>query len=301
MIKLADLLPLPTWKDAKNLIEAEAYLVQQWPDINPKAIRYYLEYLYHLLKRQGQIVPESEASIWRSVWRTAQRFQKRGQLLVNDFIDWMLKNEFSAASILDRVRELLSFRYWMESQGVQDIDEITEAKALQYLHERGRICQINTCQKIGVHLQAFLDYYRERVNPLFPGFSLARFRSSSVHGVTANSEEVQTLWNALKRGSLEAEAALMLLLVIGAGFPLKVLPLLRSVDCPGKLVYTFQKPNRQGIHELEIVLPLDEPWIKNYWTAYLEKRSAPADFAYLFVSPFSLKRRQPVSSEYCRR
>ncbi len=159
---------------------------------------------------------------------------------------------------------------------------------------------MNTCQKIGVHLQAFLDYYRERVNPLFPGFSLARFRSSSVHGVTANSEEVQTLWNALKRGSLEAEAALMLLLVIGAGFPLKVLPLLRSVDCPGKLVYTFQKPNRQGIHELEIVLPLDEPWIKNYWIAYLEKRSAPADFAYLFVSPLSIKRRQPVSPKYCR-
>ncbi len=118
LIKLADLLPLPTWKDAKNLIEAETYLVQQLPGINPKAIRYCLEYLYHLLKRQGQIVPESEASIWRSVWRTVQRFQKRGQLLVNDFIDWMLKNEFSAASILDRVRELLSFRYWMESQGI---------------------------------------------------------------------------------------------------------------------------------------------------------------------------------------
>jgi site-specific recombinase XerD len=301
LMRLADRLPLPTWKDSKSLIEAEAYLFRQLPDIHPDAIRYCLEYMYHLLQRHGRIGSEAEITRWRLIRRTVQRFNGREQILVNDFIDWMLKNQFSAASILDRIRELLKFRDWMEAQGIQDIDEITEAKALQYLYERGRTYQVNTSQKIGVHLQAFFEYYRERVNPLFPRFLLARFRSLSGHGATANSKEIQALWSALKGGALEAESALMLLLVIGTGFQLKILPLLRLTDCPGKLVYSFQKPNRQGIHEYEIALPMDDPWIEAYWTANLRMRSVPADFPYLFVSPSSIKRRQPISTEYCRK
>lgn len=301
LMKLADRILLPAWKDIKSLIEAETYLILQLPDLNPAAIRYCLEYLYHLFQRHDRIKPEVKVAIWRLIWRTVQRFQTREQALINDFIGWMLQNQFSPASILDRVRELHSFRGWMEFQGIQDIDEITEAKAFQYLHERGRTCQVNTCQKIGVHLQSFFDYYREQVSHLFPRFLLASFRSSFGYGVTANSEEIERLWSALKGGTLEAEAALMLLLVLGTGFPLKILPLLRLTDHPGKLAYLFQNPNRQGVHEREVTLPIEEPWFEAYWAAYLKMRSAPTDFAYLFISSSCIKRRQPVSSEYCRR
>jgi hypothetical protein len=88
---------------------------------------------------------------------------------------------------------------------------------------------------------------------------------------------------------------------LGMGLPLKVLPLLQVVEQPGRLVYDFQCPNRQGVNKYEVSLPLDEAWIAAYWTTHLKTRSAPADFAYLFTSRSAIKKRQSVSSDYCRR
>lgn len=301
LIKLADRILLPTWNDIKSLIEAETYLIRQLPDLNPVAIRYCLEYLYHLFQRHGRIKPEVKVAIWRLIWRTVQRFQTREQALINDFIGWMLQNQFSPASILDRVRELHSFRGWMEAQGIESTDQITPERAFQYLYERGRSYQVNTCQKIRVHLQAFFDYYRERVDGRFPVFPPTHFRPASGHGMDANSDEVQRLWNTLKEGTLPEESALMLIFVLGMGLPLKVLPLLRLTEQPGRFVYEFQRPNRQGVSEYAVSLPLDEAWIATYWTAYLKIRTAPADYVYLFNSCTAIKKRQPISSDYCRR
>jgi hypothetical protein len=189
----------------------------------------------------------------------------------------------------------------MEAQKIGGIEEITESKTSQYLHERGLTCKVSTCQKIGVHLQAFFDYYRERVDGRFPVFSLSRFRAASGHGMDASSEEVQSLWGVLKEGALTAETALMLIFVLGMGLPLKVLPLLRLAEQPGTLIYDFQRPNRQGLNKYAVSLPLDEPWIESYWRDYLKQRSAPAEFSYLFTSRAAIKKRQPVSSDYCRR
>lgn len=301
LMHLSDLIKIPAWHDIKSLVAAEIYLTKRLTFFPKKAIRYCLEYLYHLLSRHGRIKPEMKIPTWFSIRRRVQRFPECEQAIVSDFIDWMLLNQFSPASILDRVRELHSFRGWMEAQGIESMDQITKDRAFQYLHERGCSCQVSTYQKLGVHLQAFFDYYREQVDRRFPVFSISHFRPASGHGADANSEEVQRLWGALKGGNLYPEAALMLIFVLGIGLPLKVLPLLRLTERPGMLAYDFQRPNRQGVIEYEISIPLDETWIATYWTAYLKTRKAPSDYVYLFTSRIAIKRRQSVSSEYCRR
>lgn len=301
LMMLAERLQLPEWKDPRSLIESEVYLMRRFPEFLPKKLRYCLEYLYYLLSRHGRIVLNPKASIWFLIWRKVQRFPEREQPIVCDFIGWMLKNQFSPASIRDRVRELYGFSAWVDTQGLNSLDGLSESLALKYLHERGQSCKANTHQKIGVHLQAFCDYYRERVDGRLPVFSLSRSHADSGHGMDANSEEVQTLWNALKGGALPAEPALMLVFVLGLGLPIKVLPLLRRTEISGKLAYEFQRPNRQGIQECSVSLPLEESWLAAYWGAYLKWRSAPEGFGYLFVSRAAIKKRQPVSSEYCRR
>lgn len=297
---LADLLKLPEWWDTKSLVAAESYLLKQLPDYPGKQVRFCLEYLYYLLVRQGRVQPETNAANWFLIWRVVSRFPECEQGIVFDFIQWLLKNQFSSVSILDRVRELQIFRAWMELQGIDSIGGIVEETALQYLQERSQACRAITCQRIGVNVQAFFDYYRERIDGRFPLMILSRFRSASGHGMDANSDEVQQLWNALKEGALPAEIALMLIFVVGMGLPLKVLPLLRLTVKPGKLVYNFQRPSRQGVSENELELPLEEPWIFDYWARFLNARM-PINSPYLFTSWRSNKKRQPVSSNYCRR
>ncbi len=301
LIHLSDQITIPAWHDIKSLVATEIHLTKRLPFFPKKAVRYCLEYLHHLLTRHGRIKTEMKASTWFSIWRGVHRFPVQEQVIISDFIGWMLQNQFSPASILDRVWELHSFRGWMKAQGLESMDQATQERAFQYLHERGRSCQVNTCAKIGVHLQTFFEYYRERVDSRFPVFPLSHFHPASGHGADANSDEVQSLWRALKGGNFSTETALMLIFVLGMGLPLKVLPLLRLTEQPGRFVYEFQRPNRQGVSENAVLLPLDEAWVAAYWTAYLKTRPAPADFTYLFTSRSAIKKRQPVSPDYCRR
>ncbi len=301
LIKIADSVPLPKWRDLKSLVDTEVFLIKSLPEGQPKSIRYCLEYLYYLFSRHGMIQEEEKTSLWLSIWRLTQRFSESEQDLITHFIFWMLQNKFSPISILDRLRAFQKFKLWLATQENNALNQMTAHRLSEYLSTQNYQCKASTTQKLAVNLQTFFDFYREQINGALPIFSPYSIPSSTGFGMAANSKEIEALWAALKSGKLPSEQALMLIFIIGMGLPLKALPLLKLTQVSNKLVYTFQRPNRQGMSEHEIVIPVDEPWILIYWSEYLKTRVAPKTYTYLFTSLPAIKKRQPVSTDYCQR
>jgi site-specific recombinase XerD len=307
---LADEQTLPPLETVKQLIEAEAYLINVCITLNPKRIKEALNYAFLLLTRHGFTTEDLTMFYWKRLTsRMLQHFDPLVQPFVTDWIDWMVSKQFAPRTILDCVREFLKLSQWMQVCNLTCIDQLDERRVYHYLTQQGKAKPLNakSKQRVYSNLASLFSYYKDGHNG---GFTIPKisFKSGSVEGVnsSATSEEIAHLWGVLEGGSLSAKAGLMLVLILGHGLPLKTLPLLRVTPEPGNLAYTLRLGCRRGEQERTLRLALNRPWLRDYWEAYqldranLVKQTAK-ESAYLFVSRFGVKRGLPVSVDTCQR
>lgn len=300
LMAMADRVVFPRIEDTKTYAEAEAFLFQAYPKVSKRQTHWALEWAFLLMTRHGRMKGDLETiRLWLAVWRMAQTFKPIEQGFVSDLIRWMGKQGFSPTSMRDILGEYRKFRAWMDGHGIASLGRIGNIQLQQYLLERACGYQNASKQKILSSLYAVLSYFKITIDGSYtmPNYTVKAPRQVGVN-VSANSEEINRLWQALEDKELPAMAGLMLSLIIGHGLPLKALPLLRMTDEQGRLVYTERLPCRMGKHKRFVSLDLSKTWTSYYWKEWTEKCSKKS--SYLFSSRHGQRRNKPVSFDFCQ-
>jgi hypothetical protein len=239
--------------------------------------------------------------LWLRVWRLVQQFPDTDYGFLVGLIQWFEEKGFSPRSMADTLQEYRKLTRWMVKRGIISLGEVDNLKLQRYL--LGWACgQSNASkQKILGNLRAAFHYYQESVDGGYriPDYVVKAPRPLGIN-VSAKSEEIDALWEALQAGHCSPMTGLILVLIIGYGLPVRSLPLLRLTGKPGGLVYTERRPSRLGVMERWIQLDLQTPWLTRLWEAYLNQRKASPDYPYLFVSRHSQRRKKPVSVDFCQ-
>jgi hypothetical protein len=302
IMTLSDQVTFPPVIDVKTYAQAEAFLIQACARFSYKDIRYALEWAFLLLARHSQIVIDlPNVRKWLGIWRIVQNTPALEQGFLSDFIRWMESKKFGPRSISDIVREALKFKAWMNDNGLVSLNEVGNVELQRYLLNRAYGHANTSKQRVLGHVKTLLHYYKETING---GFILPDYtvRNSQMIGVnaSANSKEIERLWEALEAGHFSAMAGLMLVLILGYGLPLRALPLLRLTEQTGCLLWTERLPCRRGIGIREIQLALNTPWLARLWKCCQRERKTSSRYPYLFVSGYSKRRNCPVSFDYCQ-
>lgn len=303
LMAMADKIEFPQIQDVKSFCEAESFLIRTYPRFSPKQIRLSLQWTFMLLARHGRVeadLPRVEQ--WFRIWRQVQACHPIEQGFLSDLIRWMEKKLFSPQSILDTIAEYRTLKRWMMDHDFQSLGQLGNVEVQRYLLSRALGYQNSSKQKILGNARTILHYYKEAIDGgyLIPDFTVTAPRTVGINA-SANSREIRLLWNALRGNQIKPIPALMLVLILGYGLPLKALPLLKLSDCPGKLTYEERLPCRRGTQEREIFLHLDAPWLVTLWETYLSFRVVPSEYPYLFISAHGIRRKRPVSVDYCQR
>jgi hypothetical protein len=303
LFALADRVLLPAMASPKQLAETEAYLSQRCSDIGTKRIRYALRWLFVLLARHGLIETDlAVATRWTTIWRRVQAFKPMEQLRVSEYIDWLVSKRFSVQTINDCIRELWRFTGWMTQTALPAIESVTNDTLAQYVLERGGLTATISKKSVLSSLKPYLYYYQYAVNGGFRVPSLT-YKVGSCQGVSisANSEALGLLWEAMADQRVSGLPGLLLFLVLAYGLPLRVLPHLRLTTTPHTLMYTEQRPSLLGIQERTLPLALSAPWMVTLWENALQARNATAGYPYLVGSGHGVRRGKPVSVDHCQR
>jgi hypothetical protein len=318
IMAMAERVGFPPMRDVKSYCEAEGFLMRACPQFPKKRIRLALQWAFLLLARHGRVEADlATINPCLQIWRKVQTFHSVEQGFMADFIRWMERKSFSPRSMADIIREARKLTAWMRGHGIDSLDKIGNLELQRYLLDRACSQSNASKQKILGNLKASLHYYQEAIDGCYriPDYTVKAPRLLGVNA-SASSEEIERLWEALEAErvassdetqqviqqtlSLSPAQGLMLVLVIGYGLQLKILPLLEPGWEPGILSYTDRQPSRRGERERIIQLDLSVPWIAHYWQAYMTKREA-GDYPYLFISGHGQRRKRPVSVDSCQR
>lgn len=301
LTKITDQVMIPSLGNCRDFIRAKLYLMQACPLLSKPAIQLALDFLLHLFLKNG-LLKESPAMarLWLRIWETVEQFDALEQASVSEFVHWLLEYTLSARSIDDTLRELRRFKAWLitSKYGVEDIGN---RELHEYLESRACFCVQATQSKVLGQVKTFLYYYQDRINGPYsvPTLTLPG-RSESWVNYSANSEELRSLWQAVKTGAIDPQARLMLSLILGYGLPVKALPLLQISRTPGHLQYCEQLPIRQGQKERLIRLPLEEAWVNQLWVEYLALYPSQESYPFLLYTKASLKKGIPMSPKHCQ-
>lgn len=301
IMAMTDTVIFPPITDVKTCCEAEAFLIRACPKFCKKEVRLTLKWAFLLLARHGQVKAElAKVEVWFRAWRIVQSFHAIEQGFLSDFIRWLTDKRFSPRSILDTLREYRKFKSWMLDHDVASLEQVGNVEVQRYLLSRAFEQSNGSKQKILGGLRPVFYYYQEAIHGGFvvPDFTVKAPRALGVNS-SASSQEINQLWAAIEARKLPAMAALMLVLIMGYGLPLKALPLLRLTGQVGILTYTEQLPCRRGLKERIIVINFSLPWLSELWHVWLEERETGAS-DYLFTSGHGQRRNRPASVEHCQ-
>jgi site-specific recombinase XerD len=303
LIQLADSATIPALKTPRDLIDCEVYLFRACPRLSKKDIRFCMRYIFRLLSRHGLTGTKSEQiDKWPDIWRIVRKFEPLEQTVIVDYIDWLERQGFSCRSVYDAILELYRLYQWMRRRKIKALEAFNDFKLQVYLSQRAKGQQETSKQRILSCIRPFMHYYKNAING---GYQIPTFIIHPRHaeGVnqSANSDEVSLLWEAIIDGQLSHKASLLLVLIMGYGLHLKILPLLRLTDEPGKLAYRLVKSSRQGEVDRHLMLDLSEDWLSSIWETFLKDRADLKAYPYLFFTQLSIKNHKPVSVDYCQR
>lgn len=303
LMMIADQVSLPSFTDVKTCCEAEAFLIRACPRYSKLEIRLMMRWLFLLLARHDRVEADlATVEKWFQVWRLVQKTHPIEQGLLVDYIRWLKSNQFAPQSILGSLREYRKLKAWMSTQGLDALGNLDNLALQRYLLNRACGYSNTSKQKILANLRPMFYYYQETMNGAYqiPDYSVKAPRTVGVN-VSASHEEIERLWHTVQNPHYPAMARLMLVLIMGYGLPLRALPLLRFTDDEGKLVYTERLPCRRGLQEREVVLALEAPWLGRLWKACLTSHLTPDGYPYLFISSHGIRRKRPVSVDFCQR
>jgi site-specific recombinase XerD len=236
---------------------------------------------------------------WLLVWRMVQAFPQSEKPFMEAFIGWLETKQFSPRSMADILRETRKLKAWMAGHGLIGLGEIGNLQLQRYLLSRACGYKHSSKQQILGRLRPLLHYYQEAVDPAYrvPDYTV---KTAHLLGVneSASGEEIDRLIEALQDDELPAMAGLMLILILGYGLTLRLLPLLELTEKAEVLTYRERLPCRKGTAQRVVSLDLSVPWVANYWHIWMRERGKSP---YLFSSGHGQKRMRPVSVEYCQR
>jgi integrase len=301
IMAMADHVVFPSIHDVKSACDAESHLIRTYLWFRKAEIRSTLKWAVLLLARHGHLEANlATIEIEFRIWRWVQWFHPIEQGFLVDFIRWLECKAFSLRSILSILREYRKLKGWMRDHSLSSLGDVDNIALQRYLLVRAYDQQNTSKQRILANLRPLFYYYKEAIHGGYtvPDVSVPVRHALGV-SVSASGKDIQALWQAIKNHQLPAMAALMLVLVLGHGLPLKALPLLRLGGEPFSLDYWEQLPARKGRSKRIICLEWCFPWLIQLWEAYLAQH--PTRQGYLFTSGHGQKRGRPVSVEYCQR
>lgn len=302
ILGIADRITLPKITDIQSLQKAEAQITSLFSEASRKAIAHALRWLYLLLARHGFAeIETSQFATWCRIWRVAQSPDPSEYEFNVGYIQWMQKNDFAPRTIELALFEYKRLRQWMLANGTPSISAIGNQELQKYMLFRAGGYKNTSKKRYLGNLRTVFHYYREVIDSCYsiPTYSAVSPNPLGINQA-AHSFEIEAIWSQLEAGGIPAMAALMLLLLIGYGLPVKALPLLQLTEQPGRLTLTMQAPSRKGLDKREVAIDLNTAWLALIWESYLKTRqTAYPESHYVFFSKRSIRTGRPVSTNWC--
>lgn len=294
---------MPELKSVSDFASLEALLAKNsHEDHFEDKIRFALRYALQLFSKYDLMDTSTTALITQlKTWQRVNQFSDTEYPFIAGFVSWMGKNNFSPVSILYNLETVLKLKQWLSLEQWQDLNKVKTYDWYQFCRLNGK--SIASQQKRWHGVKPLFYYLKATVNGGFkiPNVCLPSKQTQFV-ARHANSDEVDALWQALYSAhSQQVEPALMLFCVIGLGLNLKTLPLLKTTDNYNEWIYTEQRPKRQGQAQKKVIFPIQDSQAEAILKAYIKQRNFVKGHPYLFTTPYSVKNRCPVSTDYCQR
>lgn len=225
-----------------------------------------------------------------AIERKKHRFQVIDQPIINGFIEFLRKVNYSPININNILQEGLMLEQWMTAWEIGSLEQIGENRLQMYLESKNLI-DAKTKRRKFFNLLPLFRYYKRFINPNYeipyvPPIPKHKYLSP------ISIKEIEDLLNSLK-SEMDIEASLMLVLLLELGINLGELA---TVKLKKSCLYFLQSSkSRTDPEEREIPIIQLSKLTQSLSNKYLILLK-PSD--YLFFTERSLKYTSPPSKDY---